>query len=343
MQRNLSTIGSTVALVIAVASCGSNDPEQSNDARGTKGNYPRDSTLRMNQLQTKGTHNSFHIEPAGTGIVPWQYTHLPLDQQLLEQGVRAVELDINYEATAQHFEVFHVPTLDQETTCRLFVDCLSALESFSLKNPAHHPIFIQIEPKTPFPTDAVEAYLERFESEILSVFARERIVTPDDVRGDSPTLREAVTGKGWPTLGETRGKVLFFLNETADFRNAYTRQGQNLDGRLMFVESDPSDPFAGVLIINDPLPTIEPAVRDGFIVRTRADSDGVEPRAGDTSRREAAIASGAQIVSTDFPAPVTGLDYWVEIPDGQPSRCNPFSAPAECASTDIENPRFIWH
>ena len=337
MRRTFASL----TLLFSVVACGSDDDSANTNPAGTPGSYARDGVLRMNQLQAKGTHNSSHVEPPGTGIVPWQYTHLPLDRQLSEQGVRAVELDIHYEPTTKHFEVFHIPTLDQETTCRLFIDCLIALQNFSKQNPAHHPIYIQIEPKTPFPTDGVEAYLENFESEILSVFPRQQIVTPDDVRGDAPTLREAVTGNGWPTLGASRGKVLFFLNETGDFRNAYTRLGQNLDGRVMFVESDPTDPFAAVLIINDPGPSIEPAIRDGFIVRTRADSDSVEPRAGDTSRRDAAISSGAQIVSTDFPVQVAGVDYVVAIPNGTPSRCNPFSAPAECDSLDIENPKFI--
>ena len=81
-------------------------------------------------------------------------------------------------------------------------------------------------------------------------------------------------------------------------------------------------------------------------MRTRADADNVEPFAGDTSVRDAAFASGAQFVSTDYPeavtgVPMTGPPYVVEIPGGTPSRCNPVTAPAECASTDIEDPAFI--
>ena len=41
---------------------------------------------------------------------------------------------------------------------------------------------------------------------------RSEIVTPDDVRGDFPTLGEAVQKNGWPELGEIRGKVLFTLD-----------------------------------------------------------------------------------------------------------------------------------
>ncbi len=154
-------------------------------------------------------------------------------------------------------------------------------------------------------------------------------------------MREAITTSGWPKLGQTRGKVLFFIDESGKFRDGYTRGGQNLDGRLMFVDSEPDAPYAATFVLNDPIgdaSAIQAAVDAGFLVRTRADSDVEEPAAGDTTRREAALASGAQIVSTDFPAKVEAFDYFVEIPGGTPSRCNPRTAPSECTADAIEDP-----
>ena len=51
--------------------------------------------------------------------------------------------------------------------------------------------------------------------------------------------------------------------------------------------------------------------------------------------RDAAIASGAQFVSTDYPVPDPdfGTGYMVAIPDGMPARCNPISAPPELHAT----------
>ena len=83
------------------------------------------------------------------------------------------------------------------------------------------------------------------------------------------------------------------------------------------------------------------AVKGGFIVRTRADSDSTEALAGDTTRRDAALASGAQIVSTDYPAKVEGVEYVMEIPEGKPSRCNPVTAPPECTTEAVEDPAFF--
>ena len=68
-----------------------------------------------------------------------------------------------------------------------------------------------------------------------------------------------------------------------------------------------------------------------------ADSGGEEADNNDTTRLEAALAVGAHSISTDYPGQVEGIDYWVEIPNGTPSRCNPISAPAWCSSEDIES------
>ena len=78
-------------------------------------------------------------------------------------------------------------------------------------------------------------------------------------------------------------------------------------------------------------------VAEGYIVRSRADSGGEEADNNDTSRRDAAIAVGAHSISTDYPAKVDGLEYWVSIPEGNPSRCNPISSPAWCTSESIED------
>jgi hypothetical protein len=327
-------------LGLAGAACSSDGAEDSAGSNG-QSQYPRDDELHLNMLQAKATHNSYHVEPEGNAIPQWDYSHPPLDEQLRLQGVRGVELDTYYNDASDTFDVYHVPQFDAVSNCNVLVDCLAALRRWSDDNPAHHPIFVQIEPKSAFPVEAAEAHFERFEAEILAVWPRERIIIPDDVRGAAATLREAVTGAGWPTLGDVRGKLLFYWNEAGVLREAYTRGQQNLDGRLMFAEADPDDPYAAIIIMNTASAEVTPVVADGFIVRTRADSDGNEARANDTGPRDLAFASGAQIVSTDFPVPVAGFDYVVEVPGGTPSRCNPVTAPATCTSEDIENPAFI--
>jgi hypothetical protein len=332
------------ALGLMIAGCGEGQETSSGGTTTPTFDYPMDDVLRLNQIQAKGTHNSYHIAPEDMTFPALLYTHAPLDVQLSEQGVRQMELDVRYDKFKNHFLVFH-ETFDKGTTCGTLIDCLGLVKGWSDKFPAHHPIFIQIETKDGTTESEAEAYFKAMDEDVLSVFPRDRIVTPDDVRGSAASVREAVTGEGWPLMGQVRGKVVFFIDDSSDLRAFYTHGKKDLDGRLMFIDADsPEDPWAGVLLANDPVgdaARIEESVSAGLIVRTRADSDNVEPLAGDTSKRDKAFESGAQLVSTDYPAAVKGVDYVVEVPGGTPSRCNPKNAPKGCTSEAVEDPKLV--
>lgn len=340
-MRALSAL-SALALASTLAACGSSDDESKLDEGKPPRSfdYPQDGELRLNHLQVKGTHNSYHVEKEGNTLRHWRYTHEPLDLQLENQGVRAVELDTQYNAETGVFEVHHVPQFDDVSHCPELSQCLRAIASWSSMRPAHHALFVQIEPKDKVPASAPEDYFEKLEGLILGVIGRERIITPDDVRGDASSLREAIVERGWPSLGETRGKVLFFVDDASAWRDAYTRGGAGLDGRLMFVNSSPEDPFAAIRVLNDPIALadeIASSVAAGFIVRTRSDSDGQR----EEGQVEAALASGAHIISTDFPVEVPERIAPLLIPDGAPSRCNPIAAPETCTPEALENPEYM--
>ena len=70
----------------------------------------------------------------------------------------------------------------------------------------------------------------------------------------------------------------------------------------------------------------------GYLVRTRTDTPGVDAPANDTTRRDAAFASGAQYLSTDYyvTEPLLGNDYVVDLPGPGPARCDPVNAPPDC-------------
>src|SRR5690606_41932810 len=76
---------------------------------------------------------------------------------------------------------------------------------------------------------------------------------------------------------------------------------------------------------------------EGFLVRTRADADTREARSGDTTRRDAALASGAHFVSTDYvwPDERLGTGYVVDLPGDGAARGNPISATPRCARADL--------
>ncbi len=327
--------------LLLVTGCPGPDPDDDDSFE-----YPRDDTLRFNHLQALGTHNSYHVQTPGVELPEWAYTHLPLDEQLGLQGVRQFELDITLNADTGVFDCYHVPMLDETSNCPQFSGCLGAMKDWSDRNPAHHPLWTLLEIKDVYDEETVDDYLAALEAEILAVWPEERLITPDDVQGDAASLADALATDGWPTLGQLRGRALFVLHEGGAFRDHYTDGGTTTAGRILFPDAGGSleHSFSAVHTVNDPIGSIETlqAVVDaGHLVRTRADADSEVIETGDTSQREAAIASGAHFVSTDYPAPVDGVDYVVVIPDGTPSRCNPRSAPSECTSADIEDPQFI--
>jgi hypothetical protein len=306
--------------------------------------YPLDETLRISDVQAKGTHNSYHQQPDPAVTTEWEYTHLPLDAQARDAGVRQFELDAY--RTDDGFDVFHVQLIDDQSSCPTLTGCLTVLREWSDDNPAHLPLLVMIEPKAPRAME--EADYIALDEAVLAAWPAERVLAPDALQGDHATLRDAVLADGWPTLGALRGHLIVVMLDTGIHRESYTDGGTTTAGRLLFPTSGRAfgteDPLAAFFLLDDPeseAERIAETVGAGFLVRTRADSGGVEARAGDTTRMDIAMASGAHFISTDFPAAVDGIDYVVEVPGGTPARCNPLTAPPDCTSEAVEDPQFV--
>jgi hypothetical protein len=306
--------------------------------------HPLDDVLRVHHLQAKGTHNSYHQQPGHDAVDEWMYSHAPLDEQAACQGVRQFELDLHWDEEGS-FEVLHVPAFDPETSCATLRDCLDDLRRFSDASPGHHPLFVMLEPKDAYRAEEVETYLAELEAAVAESWP-DRLLTPDLLRGAHPDLATAIAEQGWPTLGEVRGHLLLWLLDSGGFRDAYTQDRPGLEGRLLFALSSPGSSYAAVMMNDDPVSgydSIQERVSAGYLVRTRADAGGVSSEEEGAERRDIAIGSGATMLSTDYPAPVEEHDYWLQLPGGTPSRCNPITAPTECSAEAIEDPRAIDH
>ncbi len=336
-----------VTLCVAVAACSSGGGEKAKMVA-----YPRDARLRLNEVQVLASHNSYHIEPDFVISDPEaEYSHAPLPEQLDRQGIRGFELDVLNGPGAGEFQVAHTPQIDANSNCTPLTVCLAAVKAWSDANPRHVPLFILVEPKVGSLDRILDPRLGEWDADGIERLDRQvreslgdSLLTPDDVRGKSRTLRDAVTTRGWPSLKKTRGKIVVALNTEGGLRDDLLRGHTSLQGRAMFATADPDAPSAAIIKVDDPQPKkIRDLVEQGFIVRTRSDAGLEEARARDTRRRERALASGAQIVSTDFaiPIPSIGGDYVVRLPGGKPARCNPLVAPERCRPTDIENPKFL--
>ena len=167
------------------------------------------------------------------------------------------------------------------------------------------------------------------------------ILTPDRVRGRFATLPEAIRAEGWPALNAVRGLVLFALDNEGAVRDRYVLGHTALKDRMMFVTVTPEHPAAAWFKVNDPVKDfdkIQRLVKQGFLVRTRADADTRQARTNDASQREKALASGAQYISTDYRVPDRRLsDYSVQFPGGQVARSNPVSGDPTWSQIDLES------
>lgn len=401
--RGVALLALVLAAAPAVAQAAPGAPGTADDERRGGGrvesSYPLDDRIRLNQIQSIGTHNSYHPSPEPGGLPPslqqyvpypldlvasaFDYRHRPLDEQLDELAMRHMELDVNADPEGGRYvdtplltevggparqkdpawrkpglKVFHIGQIDQRTSCVLFTTCLRQLEKWSHRNPGHLPmtVFVEIKDTPTFPGGPLDVPkpwqaedYDALDEEIRSVFDDDQLITPDDVQGDRPTLESAVLSKEWPTLADSRGRFMFVnCNCLANDRHRldYLRPDGSLRGRVMFPASQPGNPDAAVLLMEDPVADLEKMkelVAAGYIIRTRTDANTVEARAGSTERRDAALASGAQIVDTDYPEPdpLIHPTYQVRLPGGLAGRCNPVNAPMGCTPRDVENPAHL--
>ncbi|MFK7917466.1 MAG: phosphatidylinositol-specific phospholipase C1-like protein [Ilumatobacter sp.] len=259
---------------------------------------------------------------------------------------------------APGYKVMHTQDFDYESTCLTLVSCLSEIEAWSSANPTHVPVMIMLEFKEQsvpeaaaeegleialdlpwaIPVKITPELLQVVDAEIASVFGPERIITPDDVRGDADTLEAAVLDTGWPTVESSRGKVMFSMTDGGAIRDMYVADAPSIEGRPIFTTSSPGQPDAAFVRLDDPTDqAISPTVEAGYLVRTRTDSPTDDARSSDTTKREAALESGAHFLSTDYyrPSEFFESDYVVEFSNGVVARCNPVTAPATCDADQL--------
>jgi hypothetical protein len=349
-----------------------------------------DSTVKLNQIQVIGTHNSYHAGIAPSEARLWQaqhaeefkgldYQHQPLPQQF-DSGVRQIELDVFADSkgglyahpsgprmvASAHlpadpefdpngimakpgFKVIHVQDVDYRSTCEPFIACLQEVKTWSHAHPDHIPIFVLVETKEHDPDDAklhltepepfTTRVFDALDAEIRSVFSRDEMIVPDDVRGRHETLNEAVLTGGWPALSKARGKIIFLLDQhPASAR--YLAGHPSLRGRVLFTNATPGEPDAAFVERNEgPVSEISDLVRKGYLVRARTDANTTAARVNDTKTRDAMMASGAQLLSTDYPtnepARWTG-HYVVALPGNAVARCNPVNALASCSAGSLK-------
>jgi hypothetical protein len=275
------------------------------------------------------------------------YSHPAWPKMMADAGIaRDPDFDPQHVFDKPGFKVMHVQDLDYRSNCQPFLECLQTVRRWSKAHSGHLPIFILIETKEsrdrPDFMTQPEAFtpevFDALDAEIRSVFHEDEFITPDQVRGARPTLEEAVLKDGWPCLHRSLGKVIFLMDQRK-VGPIYTQGHPALQNRVIFTNARPGEPDAAFVEVNDPqvngpqhdTPSIPDLIKKGYIVRTRADADLQQGNPNGIAIRDAALASGAQMVSTDFPfAEKSAAGYAVQFPLGGTSHCNPVNAPADC-------------
>lgn len=279
-----------------------------------------------------------------------RYAH-PLGPKMIAAAHLAPDPDFDPDGIMNKpgFKVMHVQDVDYISTCQPFTACLKEVRNWSHAHPGHIPVFILVETKQGTGTRG-EIQLtepERFTSrtfdaldaEIRSVFPPDELITPDDVRGHFDTLEQAVLAGNWPTLASARGKLVFLMDQRP-VGPVYLAGHPSLRGRVLFTNAEPGQPDAAFIERNDgPAADIANLVRKGYLVRTRTDADTKEARINSTARRDEMIASGAQILSTDYPASEPARwpgHFSVALPQNAIARCNPVNSPAACNAESLK-------
>lgn len=313
------------------------------------------------------------LDPAAFATL--DYAHPSLSKQL-DDGVRQLELDVYGDAKGGRyahpaidtlvrqaglppdppfadpavmqrpgFKVMHIQDLDQRSNCQPFTACLAEIRAWSHAHPMHLPIFILVETvlspaRKPYPAVEPEPFdskaLDALDTEVRTVFARQEYLSPDDVRGSFATLNAAIRSHGWPTLQRARGKVIFLLDQRW-VGPAYLRGHPSLRGRVFFTNAAPGGDDAAFTELNDgDAASIARLVKQGYLVRTRTDADLKEAARNDTTRRDAMLASGAQLLSTDYPdGEPAATGYAVSFPGHLHARCDPLFTQVRCTAAEL--------
>lgn len=276
------------------------------------------------------------------------YGHILLNEQFTKFNIRGIELDIYNDPTGSRFEkrrinffirglkqhthdslmrkpgfkVLHIADVDYESNYRTLTEALQEVSTWSKNNPAHVPIFVNLELKDAAPADYSRflrnigfkraipfdslAYLQ-IDEQIMRIFGNERLLTPAMLRDTFTTTRARLTTVGWPRLNDVLGKVIFIFDGNGDAYKKYTREN------LAFVYGNPNDAETAFVIRNNPIgyEAEISTLTNTYIVRTRTDVETIQARNNDYTMFNAAIQSRAQILSTDYYTPDLKIGRYV--------------------------------
>jgi hypothetical protein len=314
--------------------------------------FPAD-VLRVNDVQTVGTHNSYHVAPILAFSTQWRYTHLPIQEQL-DAGVRSLEFDPHWDPVYSSFNVYHEPVVDYRSRCHCLTSCMREVADWSSRNPGHAILKLVIEPK--YNIDVINPYrgkrgvarMRALQDTLVAHLPADKVLTPALVQGDAPTMRDAIRpgSCGWPSDEETRGMLMFILDAWMENAHAgVALRALPLSEQLLFnrgtaaysipddvavLELSACECSKTQLNVDGCLSDTRALVAQNYIVRAALNTAGCALR-NVSALAQGAVGAGVQILSTDYIAEALPL------PCGRNVCCRP-GIQAPCTAESAGDP-----
>lgn len=352
----MTPLGATIAICLLVfAGCAPSEQRPSfDDLRlhevqliATHNSYKLEGDSGIDHVMLLTGYREDHRYDAAALKYRLAYHHLPLDVQF-DLGIRSIELDVHadphggayaepggYKAMAKFgiepntpfdpqgvmhtpgFKVLHVPDWDFMSSCLTLDQCLTTMRSWSEQHPTHFPILVRINIKEKTMPVIADAYpptvVPKFSAETFRALDAQII---DTLGSDRVLLAEEIRGT-WPTVGATRGKFIFSLLGGQRFAQRYLDALDDAQPQLMLTRSrdaahPPLESFSQAKLRSG----AKPSRPDALVFARTETRETREARENDTSLRDAAFASRANVLITDFPTPDPRFsDYRVRFPD----------------------------
>jgi len=167
-----------------------------------------------NEVGFKASHNSY--DRTGLTLAD-QLATLPADPH--RGGCRGLELDLHQTRGRFEWNVSHITPLLSKNVAPLH-HFLAELKAWSEANPGHDVITVTMDIKR-MRGDKL-SWIEPFDAYVKRHLGAGRIFKPGHfLANDQQYLTQAVHERGWPTLGELRGKFILVLSGAEKRKRAY--------------------------------------------------------------------------------------------------------------------------
>ena len=144
-------------------------------------------------------------------------------------GCRGLELDLHQDGNSNRWSVSHTGGYDP-APARQLASYLGNLRAWSEASPAHDPVTVHLDLKGAGQVASGADLLDRYIDDALG---SGRLFRPGDLLGAGTDL-VAAASKGWPTLGEMRGRFLLCLTGKESWKRQYSERQPRV--RLSFAD-----------------------------------------------------------------------------------------------------------